>query len=258
MLDAIRRLLGSTRPDDAKPERERLVFDGRPNAIYAIGDVHGCLKELASLEKIIQDDAASIPGEKWILMLGDYIDRGNFSAGVIDHLLAPPPTGFQRICLAGNHEEAFLDFIDSECRRDEWLSFGGLETLASYGLYRENESRKALFRKVEACVPSEHIQFLRNLPEMVKIPGFCFTHAGIDPAKTLEEQESQVLLWSRPGQFDWASSAIGFTVVHGHTPVTAPEITNNRINVDIGAYMNGKLAALRIAENEEVRFLFSN
>ncbi|MCO6187472.1 metallophosphoesterase [Rhizobium sp. L1K21] len=220
--------------------------------------MHGCLKELEALEKAIVADALSVEGEKWILMLGDYIDRGDFSAAVIDHLLAPAPTGFRRLCIAGNHEEAFIDFINSECRKDAWLSFGGLETLASYGLYREGENRKALARKVEACIPSEHIQFIRSLPELIKTPSFCFVHAGIDPAKTLEDQSSQTLLWSRPSQFDWAASALDFTVVHGHTPVETPEMSAHRINVDIGAYATGRLAAARIARTDKIRFLFSS
>src|SRR5882757_6086867 len=122
-------------------------MDMQDTVVYAIGDVHGCYKELRSLEQKILLDALPLRERKIIVMLGDYIDRGPQSARVLDHLLAPPPKGFLRVCLAGNHEVAMLNYLDGHLSRARWLAVGGLETLFSYGvdanrltsLYTSNE-----------------------------------------------------------------------------------------------------------------------
>src|SRR5882757_1141637 len=109
-------------------------MDMQDTVVYAIGDVHGCYKELRSLEQKILLDALPLRERKIIIMLGDYVDRGPQSARVLDHLLAPPPRGFLRVCLAGNHEIAMLNYLDGTLSRDPWLSVGGLQTLFSYGV----------------------------------------------------------------------------------------------------------------------------
>src|SRR6266566_5297782 len=93
--------------------RTRLKFDEWPAAIYAIGDVHGCIDQLLALEQRIIDDGAGFAGEKWIVTLGDYIDRGPSSGAVLDHIASPPPAGFKRFALIGNHEQLLLDFLDN-------------------------------------------------------------------------------------------------------------------------------------------------
>src|SRR5687768_13411836 len=110
----------NTAPASAVP---RLSAAERPALLYAIGDVHGCLDALKAVEARIVADAAGIPGEKWIVMLGDYVDRGPHSAQVLDHLTARPPAGFSRICLRGNHEEAMLDALEDPRAIDIWLGF---------------------------------------------------------------------------------------------------------------------------------------
>ena len=103
-------IIGSDRKS-RQPERPRLFLDEMPAAIYAIGDIHGCHRQLKALEEKIVEDAAMIEGEKWLVCLGDYIDRGPASAMVLDHLIARPPAGFRRFCIAGNHEHIAYDFI---------------------------------------------------------------------------------------------------------------------------------------------------
>ncbi len=249
MMAFMSNVLGRSKPPAPARRRERLFFEQRPQAIYAIGDIHGCYDGLKAIEERIVGDAASIDGEKWLICLGDYIDRGPASAAVLDHLTSPPPAGFRRLCIAGNHEVALQDFLDSDGRQDQWLSIGATETLASYGLYPRQRDSRGIARMLQEYLPEEHRDFLRALPEMIVVPDYCFVHAMIDPALGLEMQSTETLLWSRPAEFQWNGIKLGFRVVHGHTPVRDVEISDNRINVDVGAYLNGHLAAVKIGFN---------
>src|SRR5688500_4748 len=114
--------------------RTRLTSDAWPAAVYAIGDVHGYLGQLQALEEQILEDGASIAGEKWIINLGDYVDRGPHVSGVIDYLLHPLPAGWRRFALFGNHEEAMLDYLRDPIEHGWWLVEGGAETIESYGI----------------------------------------------------------------------------------------------------------------------------
>ncbi len=108
-MKGVRRFLGL---DKGRPPLARLRLDLTDTVVYAVGDVHGCLRELLALERNIAEDARALPGRKLIVMLGDYVDRGPSSAQVLDHLAGPAPAGFERVCLAGNHELAMLDFLE--------------------------------------------------------------------------------------------------------------------------------------------------
>src|SRR5690554_4781330 len=110
MMRRLRSLLGLAAPPalDAHPDRQRIVLPAFPAAIYAVGDVHGCLDQLRRLYEVIINNGVNFPGEKLIIMLGDYTDRGPDSAATLDFLLESPPQGFRRICLAGNHDEMML------------------------------------------------------------------------------------------------------------------------------------------------------
>lgn len=225
----------------------------RPALIYAIGDVHGCLDELRRLEALIVTDAAPVAGEKWLVPLGDYIDRGPASAGVLDHLLAPPPPGFRRLCLKGNHEAMLLDALADPPTLRHWLAFGGDATLASYGLgqaaiesLRSGRGRASSRRQLlEAHLPEEHLAFLRNLPVGLSVPGFTFVHAGLRPGVPLADQKEADLLWIRE-LFLESGHDFGAVVVHGHTPGREPFISATRIGIDTGCFMSGRLTALRI------------
>ncbi|QRF54345.1 serine/threonine protein phosphatase (plasmid) [Rhizobium rosettiformans] len=219
-------------------------------AVYAVGDVHGCLNELLAIERKIIADGQKFGGEKLIVMLGDYIDRGPSSASVIEHLLKPPPETFRRICLMGNHDQMFLEFWRAPSIRAQWLGLGGDETLASYGIYLADHGNHPLVSQLHALVPQEHIEFLAQLPVMLRVGRYCFVHAGIDPSLPLDEQLDDVLLTSRPHQFAWNRYSRGEIVIHGHTPVQEVDLSAPSINLDLKVYETGQLAALRMLDDK--------
>lgn len=241
-----------------QPERPRLFLDEMPAAIYAIGDIHGCHRQLKALEEKIVEDAAMIEGEKWLVCLGDYIDRGPASAMVLDHLIARPPAGFRRFCIAGNHEHIAYDFIRNGHYANGWLDFGGREALASYGLYEPSSQAARLGRQLASHIPEEHIEFLGSLPTMLSLPGLTFVHAGIDPNRSLPEQDEEVLLWSRPSEFAWPASGIGQRIIHGHTPVPEPDLSQERINIDLGAYSSGILGAIKVTRDHGISTILTS
>lgn len=248
----MRTILGPPKP--VPPVRERLVAAQWPAAIYAIGDVHGCLAELTQLEQIIYADGANIDGEKWIVMLGDYVDRGPDSAGVLDHLLSPPPANYRRVCLAGNHETLMIADFDAPSQNSDWLRFGGDKTLQSYAIDPNQWSRHAVSRRqrrqiLDSHVPSEHVSFLRGLPVCLQVGKVVFVHAGLRHGVPLEQQAEQDLLWLRPDEdFPFEDDIL---VVHGHTPVATPNLSPWRIGIDTGAFATGILTAVRLSPNEK-------
>lgn len=225
-------------------------MDMRDTVVYAIGDVHGCHDELRALEQKILLDALQFRGRKIIIMLGDYVDRGPQSRRVIEHLMAPPPKGFLRVCLAGNHEVAMLNYLDGYLSRDPWLAVGGRETLYSYGidpahlanLYASDEE---VDERIRETIPASHVGFLRTLPVMVCSEQFVFVHAGIRPGIALEEQDEADLLNIR-SDFLAAAHQLDRWVVHGHTIVDVPTLEGRRLGIDTGAFQSGRLTALRI------------
>ena len=249
MFDGLRNLFGGRQP--TTPGRSRMVSDHWPAALYAIGDVHGCLRQLRELEQKIQADAAGVEGEKWIVQLGDLVDRGPDSAGVLEYVMARPSGGFRRICLAGNHEEMFGNFFASPSRRSSWLDFGGHETLESYGIdplaLRETTPHRTR-TILDSHVPSEHIAFLAGLPVMVELPGMVLVHAGLRPGISLDRQADEDLMWIRE-PFLTAEFA-EYRVVHGHTPGREPVVTPSRICLDTGAFATGTLTAARLTATE--------
>ena len=114
--------------------RPRLAFRTWPSAVYAIGDVHGCLDQLLAIEAAIAEDGRNLEGEKWLVTVGDHVDRGTRSADVVAHVMGPAPAGFRRFALIGNHEQMMLDFLGNPAAHAYWLEEGGMETLASYGI----------------------------------------------------------------------------------------------------------------------------
>lgn len=258
MLRAMATLFGNRRTLPRSPGRERLSANGRPDAVYAIGDVHGCLDELRQLEQLIESDAANIEGEKWIVMLGDYIDRGPRSAQVIDHLLAPPPDGFRRFTLAGNHEQMLLDFLASPRSATDWLEYGGWETLESYGIdTRGHMDAMVAATILGARMPRSHLDWLQQLPVSLELPGFVFVHAGIRPGRLLAEQDESDLLWIREPFLEVPGDA-GVLVVHGHTPATEPVLRSWRVGIDTAAFATGRLTSARIDASGEISFLASS
>jgi serine/threonine protein phosphatase 1 len=243
------------------PRVIRLSAAERPPLLYAIGDIHGCLDALLSLEALIVADAEGVPGEKWLVYLGDYVDRGPRSAQVIDHLIAAAPPGFRRICLRGNHEAMMLSALDDPLALDDWLALGGDATLLSYGVNAEEiealrRGGRATRRLnvVRAHVPQEHIAFLKDLVAMLSVPGYVFVHAGLRPGVSFMDQDAEDMVWIR-GEFLDAMHDFGAIVVHGHTIAPEPELLTGRIGIDTGCFMSGRLTALRIDATGAVKFL---
>jgi len=226
-------------------------MDMQDTVVYAIGDVHGCYKELLALEQKILLDALPFRGRKIIIMLGDYVDRGIQSARVLDHLIAPPPRGFLRACLAGNHEVAMLNYLDGHLSRELWLAAGGLETLFSYGLDPARlvdlyGSSEEVDQRIREAIPAGHVNFMRTLPVLICSRKFVFVHAGIRPGIDLAEQDEDDLLTIRSEFFE-AAHLLDRWVVHGHTVVDTPRLEGRRLDIDTGAFQSGRLTAVRIA-----------
>ena len=232
-----------------RPARPRLTAENWPSVVYAIGDIHGCRRQLDILEQRIIADAEGIAGAKWLVLLGDYIDRGPNSAAVLDKLCAPPPSGFRRICLAGNHEVMMLHYLANPETTSDWLEFGGVETLMSYDIDMGRFSKLSMANRratLASHIPVEHIELLQSLPVLLSLPLTLFVHAGIRRGIPVDDQSETDLLWMRePFLSDDAAAPL---VIHGHTPGPEPVVRPNRICVDTGAFATGILTAVRMSE----------
>lgn len=228
---------------------------------FAIGDIHGRADLLAIMLEILEREAAEAlrsGGAPLVVFLGDYVDRGPASASVVDLLLQQRPTDCERRFLLGNHEQAMLAFTEAPVANRAWLAFGGVETLASYGVeppspHSADVDLEFAAADLRAKLPSAHLQFLQSLELYVEEGGYAFAHAGVDPGRALKAQRSQDLLWIRD-RFLSSRRRFSHRVVHGHTPTAEPFADARRIGVDTGAYATGILTAARI-EGDEVRFL---
>jgi serine/threonine protein phosphatase 1 len=219
--------------------------------IYAIGDVHGCADQLRALHGQIARDLAADPAAEAVLVhLGDYVDRGPDSAGVIEALLQPfPPGPAPRVVnLMGNHEAMLLAALEDAEAAAHWLANGGDAALESWGV-----PLRARAREWEAALPGRHLAFLRGLKLMHAAGGYLFVHAGLRPKVPLARQSRLDMLWIREPflSFDGDLPAV---VVHGHTPDDAPVIRRNRIGIDTGACMGGCLTCV-VLQGDRLRFL---
>jgi serine/threonine protein phosphatase 1 len=227
--------------------------------IYAIGDIHGRLDLLDQLMRmIVTDDQERGPiRRRTLVFLGDYIDRGADSSGVLERLLTGLPAGFECICLKGNHEEMLMQSLIDPGRMPVWTFNGGLETMASYGLAagrKDVEVRpRDLAEALAAAIPNRHLAFLEGLVLSVTFGDYLFVHAGVHPALPLTAQRKEDCLFIREPFLSHRGS-FGKIVVHGHTPVPQPEVKSNRIGIDTGGFFTGHLTALRL-EGESRGFL---
>ncbi|WP_129793612.1 metallophosphoesterase family protein [Sphingosinicella sp. CPCC 101087] len=227
--------------------------------LYAIGDIHGCLDLLDSLLRQIEEDAASRPPKStYIVFLGDLIDRGPASAGVVERLLGYRPSGATPVFLAGNHEEIFTRILDGESAiLADWLKFGGAECVESYGLDPAALKRMepdAAVEQLKAKVPKAHLEFIESFADTFRFGDYLFVHAGIRPGIDLNEQDQFDLRWIREPFLSFDDEH-GLVVVHGHTIVPEVEERSNRIGVDTGAYRTGVLTALAV--EDEARWYLS-
>jgi len=240
--------LAASALNPAIPEGER---------VYAIGDIHGRLDLLtATLDKIDAHLAAHPIETPHEVFLGDYIDRGPRSREVIDTVMARA----QRpnvVALSGNHEEIILRASREPDVFADWMGYGGREALLSYGIhvpanFRRRDIETAMTQMREK-IPAEHFAFFEGLPAMRLIGDYVFVHAGLRPRVELAKQTRRDVMWIRQ-EFLSYRAAFPRKVVHGHTPVTRPEVLANRINIDTGAYVTGNLTCV-VLEGEQVGFL---
>jgi serine/threonine protein phosphatase 1 len=242
----------------SRPSRVPTVPPGQ--RIYAIGDVHGRSDLHDRLMAMVRDDrAAAPPGTAaTVVLLGDLVDRGPDSAGMLERLAAGPPSGFGLVALRGNHEDTMERFLDDPGAAPEWFRFGGLATLESYGVRLDprlpGPARvTAAHAALRAALPHRHLAVLRAMRSHLFVGDYLLVHAGVRPGVPLDAQDPADLMWIREDFLD-SGADHGKVVVHGHTIVRAPEVRRNRIGIDTGAFATGRLTAL-VLEGEDRRFL---
>jgi serine/threonine protein phosphatase 1 len=229
---------------------ESTITGGR--LVYAIGDIHGRLDVLQPLVMELARDCArtAAPERPLLIFLGDYVDRGPSSAGVIEFILRLLQEGlFEVRALKGNHEEAFLTFLDDPAFGETWMKHGGAQTLASYGvrppLRNETDGWAAARDALVQALPPAHADFLVGLELITTVGDYAFVHAGVRPGAPLHKQAEHDLLWIR-NEFLESAGPFDKVIVHGHTPSEAPQITPWRLGIDTGAYATGILTAVRL------------
>ena len=221
-----------------------------------IGDIHGRLDLLERAITAIRRDTETHGADALTVTLGDYIDRGPSSCGVIERLAENPfPTPY--VALKGNHEALLESFLADPAVGMHWRRLGGGETLQSYGVSVRRlivgKTNEQAADRLRAVLPARHVKFLQSLKMSFSYGRYFFCHAGVRPGVPLEQQRDEDLLWIR-GEFLSSSMDFGKIVVHGHTPVREPEVLPNRINLDTGAFATGQLTCVALDESGH-RFL---
>jgi serine/threonine protein phosphatase 1 len=254
--DGIRPALRARKRFGIFPRRHHVSSVPAGRRVYAIGDIHGCHEQLVRLLGRISNEMAKSRGRIDLVFLGDYIDRGPQSREVIATLI-DLPANLHGHFIRGNHEQALLDFLDRPITYREWARFGAEATLLSYGVAPPQSSEianlTAVRDRLARAMPPAHLRFLRSLRPSVAIGDYLFVHAGIRPGVPLSRQTDHDLMWIRD-EFLNSDADHGKVVVHGHTPFAEPVNRDNRISVDTGAYMTGKLTAL-VLEGRRRSFL---
>ena len=227
------------------------------NRLYVIGDIHGRLDLLNRMIEMINLDIQDHGSDSLIVTLGDYIDRGPHSCGVLDRLSDNPFSG-RYVALKGNHETLLESFLkDPALIGARWWALGGWETLKSFGvtvkprMTSRNLKRAAM--QVRAALSEKQTNFLGSLKTSLTVCRYFLCHAGVRPEIALELQNDEDLLWIRD-EFLNSQLDFGKIVIHGHTPTEKPEVLPNRINIDTGAFATGHLTCAVLNENT-IRFI---
>lgn len=227
--------------------KQPAIPDGQ--RVYAVGDIHGRLDLLEQLLAMIAaDDEARGAANTILVLLGDLVDRGADSRGVIERAMTLKADYADKVrILIGNHEEAFMAAASGDERAVRFFTrIGGRETILSYGLDLESYRNMHMDELAEALprlVPADHIAFLQSLEEMVIIGDYAFVHAGIKPGVPLSEQSPKDLRWIREPFLDEMGPHEKF-IIHGHTITRHVDEQPNRIGIDTGAYASGRLTAI--------------
>lgn len=216
--------------------------------VYAIGDIHGCDDLFADLlDRIAADDAARGPMHPVLVLLGDLVDRGPDSASVVTRALHLAESDLDAHFLKGNHEEIFV--LACQGQREALRLFGrigGRETALSYGIPQDeylSATHEGLADLLDEKVPVAHLDFLNAMADSVELGDYLFVHAGIRPGVDLAEQRGSDLRWIRDDFLDHRGAHDRF-VVHGHTITDDVDEQPNRLGIDTGAYLTGKLTAV--------------
>jgi serine/threonine protein phosphatase 1 len=200
--------------------------------IFIVGDIHGCLRMLRQMmEKIPWR-----PEVDRLVFLGDYVDRGEDSCGVIQAVMDISRTSERVDCLMGNHERIFLDYVEGR-EVNTFFFNGGTSTLNSY--------RTCQHQTGELLVPADHVVFLRSLKAWVELDDYYVVHAGLRPGVALENQSEEDLLWIRD-PFIFSNYPFKKRVIFGHTPFSKPLVMENKIGLDTGAVYGNKLTCLEL------------
>lgn len=226
--------------------------------VYAIGDIHGRLDLLDTLLATIDaDDTARPSADTHLVFLGDLIDRGPNSCGVVDRVMALVETAGPRLqVIMGNHEEMLLSAMAEKAGRSQAMRLlyrnGGRETLLSYGI-AEDDCDRADFDELReiarAHIPEPHLAFMRGMGTSIAFGDYLFVHAGVRPGVPLAEQRTSDLRWIRKDFLDSRANH-GAIIVHGHTITQDVDLQPNRIGIDTGAYDSGALTAMGIEGGE--------
>jgi len=234
--------------------RSELFVPSAPEGqrIYAVGDIHGRADLLERLHQSICEHATKGPAEitKTIVYLGDYVDRGFDSKGVIDFLLETRLQDFKSIYLKGNHEDMLLRFLEDPSIGPSWFAIGGNATALSYGIripkgLSGTEKFQYIRQELLRLVPPDHLAFFSRLDLTFEAGDYFFVHAGIRRGVPLERQRPHDLLWIRD-EFLKRDHNCGKVIVHGHSISHRPEVRNDRIGIDTGAYATNALTCLVI------------
>lgn len=209
----------------------------------AIGDIHGCLDPLQRLIETLKPNPFDT-----LVFLGDYMDRGPDSKGVIDYLIELKKT-HSCIFLLGNHEVLMLDYLAGLLTINDWERNGGVATLDSY-------THDGMLH-----IPESHLDFLKSCLPYFDTPDYFFVHGGVKPFRTIEENLRKMtkleLVWERSHLDDAVLNAQDYkwekTVVCGHTPIPRPIVLEKLIAIDTGCVYNqhsqlGRLTAISLPE----------
>lgn len=254
MFAALKKLgLGRKAPDAEPVDFNPTLPEGE--RVYAIGDIHGRLDLLNDLlTQIDRDDAARGPARTTLVLLGDLVDRGRYSASVVERAIRLQAASDRFHVIKGNHEEVMLAaHSGDEAAMRLFLRIGGIQTLESYGVglddLPEGRELETVIQRMQAAIPREHIDYLTGMADRVAMGDYLFVHAGIRPGVPLTDQDPVEQRWIRDSFLE-NTTHHGAMIVHGHTITREPVLRPNRMGIDTGAYYSGILTALGLEGTE--------